>query len=690
MRVLEGKAPFAGAAEEAALLWQFEPATRAGAPVAVRVRFEAVFTESADESETSGAVEEGDTPSREPTASSAATAEPRRAEPELEVLVGGERRESAHRMTRAEVRQLPGAFGDPFRAIEALPGVTPIVSGLPYFYVRGSPPGNVGFFLDDVRLPVLFHIGAGPAVLHPAFIETVELYPGPYPARYGRFIGGVVAGQTAEPRYETRGEASIRLVDAGAMVETHALDKRLSVMLGGRYSYTAAVISLIAPELDVSYWDYQARVQYRPSPTETVTVFGMGSLDNATETRASGQKVTLFDLVFHRLSARYRRELADGGFWELRTLAGWDITGGDGGRVDNRMGGVGARFERPLTPRAKLRGGVDVQMDRYGWPAVEDVDVFLGSTGTWRTDLVTGAQLDVPWEVQRGLRVTPGARFDVYFSGSSGAMPGFAPAVLAELDLSERVTLLQGFGVAQQLPSFVIPLPGVQPRAVRGLQQALQHSAGVRTDVGGSVTATATVFQNVHLNLSDALGTVNTGVDIDLNQDPRGLGGTRGLELLLQRSLSSDFGGYLSYTLSATRRSYGRFSGYSAFDRRHVLGGALGYQLSRGWIAGARGTFYTGIPGRGTMVETPSFEGGEVMAPPRIAAPRTRPFWRLDWRLEKRWMIGTQGGFWALVAEVLNTTLNKEMVERTCDPSGCRSEVIGPVTIPSLGVEASL
>src|SRR5437868_12442347 len=49
-------------------------------------------------------------------------------------------------------RQLPGALGDPFRAIEISTGVTPIVSGLPYFYVRGAPPGNVGYYFDGVRV----------------------------------------------------------------------------------------------------------------------------------------------------------------------------------------------------------------------------------------------------------------------------------------------------------------------------------------------------------------------------------------------------------------------------------------------------------------------------------------------------------------------------------------------------------
>ncbi|HTJ82972.1 MAG TPA: hypothetical protein VL400_14730, partial [Polyangiaceae bacterium] len=60
----------------------------------------------------------------------------------LDVTVAGVKKPpSVSSLTRAEVRALPGAFGDPFRAIEILPGVTPIVSGLPFFYVRGAPPG---------------------------------------------------------------------------------------------------------------------------------------------------------------------------------------------------------------------------------------------------------------------------------------------------------------------------------------------------------------------------------------------------------------------------------------------------------------------------------------------------------------------------------------------------------------------
>ena len=86
---------------------------------------------------------EGAKPEKTEAPKSPETPAPATEEEVAEVLVLGKRSEPNTRtFTRAEVRQLPGAFGDPFRAIEALPGVTPIASGIPFFYVRGAPPGN--------------------------------------------------------------------------------------------------------------------------------------------------------------------------------------------------------------------------------------------------------------------------------------------------------------------------------------------------------------------------------------------------------------------------------------------------------------------------------------------------------------------------------------------------------------------
>src|SRR2546428_13646528 len=47
----------------------------------------------------------------------------------------------------AAASTLPGALGDPVRAMTALPGISPVSGSRPALSGRGAPPGNTGFFL---------------------------------------------------------------------------------------------------------------------------------------------------------------------------------------------------------------------------------------------------------------------------------------------------------------------------------------------------------------------------------------------------------------------------------------------------------------------------------------------------------------------------------------------------------------
>jgi len=172
---LEGDAPFAANAVAAAKAWKFQPATRDGKPIAAKIRYLVRFVPPVDED----VVEEEPGPSAATSPGGAGATKPVEA-PVHEIVVIGKRAPIRHQLGRAEIHEMPGAFGDPFRAIEGLPGVVPIVSGLPYFYVRGAPPGNIGYFFDGIPVPYLYHFAAGPGVFHPAFIERVDLYPGAY------------------------------------------------------------------------------------------------------------------------------------------------------------------------------------------------------------------------------------------------------------------------------------------------------------------------------------------------------------------------------------------------------------------------------------------------------------------------------------------------------------------------------
>jgi hypothetical protein len=728
----EGAEPFATAASSAARGWVFRPATRGGRPIPARIRVEVLFVpevvapveppQDAKPSPPPPAASPSATtqPSPAPAASGAALDEP------VEILVDGERPVDVKSLGRGEVRQMPGAFGDPYRAIEALPGVTPIASGLPYFFVRGAPPGNVGYFFDEISVPLLYHVAAGPGVIHPAFVESVDLYSGGYPARYGRYAGGIVAGEAAAPQWRTRGEANIRLVDAGAFLELPFANQRGSAMLAGRYSYTGLVISLLAPEVTLGYWDYQGRVSYELSPKDTVTVFGFGSHDFLEAENEAGEAQSVLDLTFHRLNAGYRREIDDESALGLTLSLGLDRTGlggtedeEDGADLRNRTIGVRVAYERKLASNFRMRAGADAQLSRFdidisaeqgddgdedeeaslptleevtfpqpGFPElvldpIEDLQFernqdTIDSRFMSRDDVVSGVFIETVWTASPGVTVTPGLRFDMYRTGDTQSF-AVEPRLGARFDITDHVSLIHAVGIAHQPPSFAIPIPGLTGSAGESLQRAVQTSAGIETKLPERITASATLFQNVIFDSTDLFGVSNLQTsDTDVSAfSSRTTNHSYGFELYIKRSLTERLGGFLAYTYTRSTRSVGRLEGPSSFERRHVVNVAAAYDLGRNWRLGGRVVTYSGIPGE------------VAYAAATLDPPRTPWYWRLDWRLEKRWPFGRDGQFWAVVLEALNTTLNKETLESSCYAYGCYEEPIGPVTIPSIGVEAS-
>ena len=104
------------------------------------------------------------------------------------VVVGEQRREEVSRITLRgpEIKQVPGTFGDPFRVVQALPGVASVVSLLPFPIVRGASPSSTGFLLDGTRVPLLYHLLSGPSVIHPDFIDEIQFYPGGAPVAVRR------------------------------------------------------------------------------------------------------------------------------------------------------------------------------------------------------------------------------------------------------------------------------------------------------------------------------------------------------------------------------------------------------------------------------------------------------------------------------------------------------------------------
>jgi hypothetical protein len=239
--------------------------------------------------------------------------------------------------------------------------------------------------------------------------------------------------------------------------------------------------------------------------------------------------------------------------------------------------------------------------------------------------------------------------------------------------------MLHTVGIAHQPPSLPVPIPGLNTSASAGLQTAIQSSAGTELKLPERMSASVTAFQNVTLNSTDSLSTAATQVATPTTQSfvDRSTAHAYGFEVYLRRSLAERLGGFISYTWSRSWRSMDYAQAAAGFDRRHVLNVALALDLGANWRLGSRFVTYSGVPAQVAYVA--------ALDDP----PRSPWYYRVDWRLEKRWHLGDKGAWLAAIAEVVNTTLNRESVTSSCYAYGCRNTTIGPVTIPSLGLEAS-
>ncbi len=682
----EEHAPFSELAEQQVKGWRFEPATRDGVPVAAKVRLELAFRAPvlvpAEPIDEPAAV----TTPNHPTTPGAA---PKPEQETIDVTVVGERRPPmVTTLSRAEVRQIPGTFGDPFRALELLPGVTPIISGLPYFYVRGAPPGNVGYYVDGIRVPYLYHVAIGPSVVHPGMIESVDLYSGGYPAPYGRFAGGVVSAQTTAPRTTLHGEGNVRLYDAGAMVEGGFANGRGTVLLGGRYSYTAALLSLAVKGLQLDYRDYQARVTYDVTPNDRISALGFGAYDLLAQEK-NGISTIGFGSEFYRGQLRWDHRLASGGQVRTSMTLGYDQTSIGGQRnAQDRMLAVRSELDQPLNSYLRFRVGIDTMRDGYRVtkPVYDDPDnpqsQRFQDTFPSRTDMVTGLYSDIAIEVQKGFTVTPGLRLDYYKSGDATAL-GVDPRLSARMKVREGLAIVHSYGIAHQPPSFILPVPGLALGSLaEGLQTSYQTSAGIEWAALEGTTVTANVFNNIFQNMTDALS-IPESPGNSISQ--RTTGRAYGAELFIHRKMTQRIGGILSYTLSRSTRRLGDSVFPAAFDRRHVLNAALAYNLGRNWRAGTRLVFYTGAPVRSTPAtgstssETPTATPTTTRTIANPDPPRDPAFYRIDLRLEKLWQY-SETRHLSFVAEVLNATLRKEIYN---------GSALGPIFVPSLGLEGA-
>ncbi|MBX3270266.1 MAG: TonB-dependent receptor [Sandaracinaceae bacterium] len=699
---------------------RFEPATRDGEPIPARVRFRYRITPPAPPPvEPSGegeGEEEAEATREEPP--SVASFETEAAE-ELGVVAQVERPEpgAATRITleAEELTTVPGTFGEPLRVVATLPGVVRSPFGLGFFLVRGANFQNTGFFVDGFPVPLLYHLGAGPAVISNRFVSRLNFYPGGYPVSLGRYSAGVIALETSPPPADSiRGEASIDLFRAEALIVVPFDDGRGSVAAAFRRSYYELLLPLVLEGLHLEYTDYQVRADYRPDSRLSLSLFFFGSDDRLDQSgtfgggMASAGTQTSFGYDFQRLIGRIDMRLGERTRLSVAGMIGRDGTGftnampgTDGLRfaLTNSYFAIRADAQVPWSDELQTNFGVDINA------IVFDVDATAfvpNGLGRYPSPLFTPSAAEVGQRAVRALgavyleqifrlgpvELSAAGRFDYMRYGEvSEVFPD--PRGVVRWQVVPELLLKAATGLFTQPPSAFqtgrIGTPNLPPT------RAWQSSVGAEVMLPERIEVHPTFFYSQMFDISR-----QTNQIVDTPDGPRRQffvadeeGRAYGLELLVRRRIEEGLYGWLSYTLSRSeRRRDGQAWEAFAFDQTHTLNFALSYAID-GWRFGVAFQLSTGRP-TDTLVSTiydadaDSFSARFLPRGDRLA-----PFHRLDVRIDRDFDIGPIRGSVYLDVQNVYNAANNEGILYSYDFTQTAS-VPGLPILPTIGIRGAI
>jgi TonB family protein len=586
--------------------------------------------------------------------------------------------------------RVAGTGGDVIKVVENLPGVARSSLGSAALVVWGAAGGDTRVYVDDVRIPVLYHEGGFRSVIHSDLVQTVELEPGGYGAAHGRGLGGLVSvGLKPLQADGFHGSLGLDALDAAASVRGN---------IGSQFRFAGAVrrgnLDWVLERLtsrDVGefvpiprYWDSQLRAAWVPHEGESLELGALLSSDRISRSvvapdpadSKSDTKQTGFDRVY----LRYQNRLDSGGQVVVTPFVGLDRSliayhfGPIPAQVDNQatLYGVRAAYSGNAYDWLALSTGIDAEVttskvNRVGSvtsPAREgDIHVFGQvpsdqiNADTWSTALVNLApyvQGDIAL-LQERLHIVPGARIESTLIQASrrtppqGDLPALGtqhettalePRLAVRWALNDTFGLRAAFGVYDQ-PPLAEDLSAVFGNPQLGTSKALHYLAGANVKFTQSLTLEVTGFFSRQTDLVTRSPLASPQQAQALVQD--GFGRAYGGQLLLRQDLTDRFFGWLSYSWVRSQRIDAGSGQYRLFDfdQTHVLTALASYTLGAGFEIGARARFSSGYPR--TPVIGATYDSRTDTFQPVFGAHnsiRIPAFYEFDVRLSKRFKFG--------------------------------------------------
>ena len=184
---------------------------------------------------------------------------------------------SVNKLSMEEIKRIPAAMGepDPLKSLLTLPGVTNAGEASSGFNVRGGAADQNLILLDGAPVFGDSHMFGFFSVFNADMMSGLDLYKGGIPSKFGGRVSSVldVNQQTGDlENYKVNG--GIGLISSRLLVQGPIKKGKGSFIIGGRTTYVNMFLKLTDLNAGISFYDLNAKFNYRLNENNTVSFSG--------------------------------------------------------------------------------------------------------------------------------------------------------------------------------------------------------------------------------------------------------------------------------------------------------------------------------------------------------------------------------------------------------------------------------
>jgi TonB-dependent Receptor Plug Domain/Carboxypeptidase regulatory-like domain len=631
-------------------------------------------------------------------------------------------------LTFEEIRRYPGGLEDIGRVIQSLPGISLSSDGRNDILVRGGSPSENLFIVDGFEVNNINHFGSqgatgGPiSILNLDFVREVNFLSGGFSAKYGDKLSSVVEiAQRMGNSDKFYGKINLSGTGFGANFEGPLpFGAKSSWLVSARRSYLDIIFNASGFSFVPEYTDFQVKADVMLGEKNFIEFNSFGALDkvrfnnDTEENKENNERILTNNQNSYSAGIALKTLLNSKSY--LRTSIARNFTKyffskrdsnfTETFRNNSKEGDVQLKLEyyNKVSGNTLLSAGSTFKTILLNYDInklADTLTVIDPNTGNYlvlpavsvllskRTSKAS-AHLELIQNLFGKLKFTAGVRYD--YIAILNKKHYLSPRTSLSYTFSPKLILNLAYGIFLQSPAYVwvAGVPGNEDlRDIR----ADHYVAGTEYLFDESTKLTFEVYYKdyryypVSVNRPYVIlannGSFETENSFGLEElASEGTGNARGFELFLQKALTGNFYGTLSFSYSDVKyRALDGVERRSDWDNRFVFNINGGYKPGKMWELSAKFRLAGGRP------FTPIDPANGSIDYSQYNTEILPVYHRLDIRAEKKWMFKS----WALTTylDIQNIYNNENLFEYRWDPY--KKEIVKNTNLgilPTIGISA--